>query len=72
LSPTSSFACLENKNDKDNPYGSLVVAVGATSHDRRQRKRIMVVDDEDDVNVTLRLVPEEQFSVMCLMTQLQR
>jgi CheY-like chemotaxis protein len=64
LSSTSSFAYPENKNDKDNLYGSsVVVAVGATFHDRRQRKRIMVVDDEDDVNVTLRLVLEEQFSV---------
>jgi CheY-like chemotaxis protein len=42
---------------------SSVVAAGATSHDRQQRKRIMVVDDEDEVNVTLRLVLEEQFSV---------
>jgi CheY-like chemotaxis protein len=64
LSSTSSFACAENKNDKDNLYGSsVVVAVGATFHDRLQRKRIVVVDDEDDVNVTLRLVLEEQFSV---------
>lgn len=55
--------CSENKNDTDKPYRSSVVAVGATSHDRQQRKRIMVVDDEDEVNVILRLVLEEQFLV---------
>ena len=29
----------------------------------QMRKRIMVVDDEDDVNVTLKIVLEDQFSV---------
>lgn len=31
--------------------------------DDQNKKRIMVVDDEDDVNVTLRIVLEHQFSV---------
>ena len=37
--------------------------VSAMSRDQQLRKRIMVVDDEDDVNVTLRIVLEDQFSV---------
>lgn len=37
--------------------------VAAMTGDHQMRKRIMVVDDEDDVNVTLRIVLEDQFSV---------
>lgn len=37
--------------------------VAVMTGDHQMRKRIMVVDDEDDVNVTLRIVLEDQFSV---------
>ncbi|MPZ06399.1 MAG: response regulator [Nitrososphaeraceae archaeon] len=37
--------------------------VAAMTGVHQMRKRIMVVDDEDDVNVTLRIVLEDQFSV---------
>jgi two-component system response regulator ChvI len=63
MSSTSSLSYVQKQRDKDGFNGSTPFAIAEMSSDHRLRKRIMVVDDEDDVNVTLRIVLEDQFSV---------
>jgi two-component system catabolic regulation response regulator CreB/two-component system response regulator ChvI len=63
MTSTSSFSDSQwQRHEEGFSGGTLYQAVAMTS-DHQMRKRIMVVDDEDDVNVTLKIVLEDQFSV---------
>src|SRR4030095_2189085 len=63
MTSTSSFSyTLRQRNEEG--FSDRVRYQNATMTDGHQmKKKLMVVDDEDDVNVTLRIVLEEQFSV---------
>ena len=63
MTSTSSFSFIQRRHNEEGLHGGVQYQVSAMSRDQQLRKRIMVVDDEDDVNVTLRIVLEDQFSV---------
>ena len=63
MTSTSSFSFIRRRHNEEGFHGGVQYQVSAMSRDQQLRKRIMVVDDEDDVNVTLRIVLEDQFSV---------
>jgi len=62
MTSTSFSYTQRQRNDGDFSGGEKYHLTMMTSDDQN-KKRIMVVDDEDDVNVTLRIVLEDQFSV---------
>lgn len=63
MASTSSFSFTQRQRNEERFSGGVQHHVAAMTSDHQMRKRIMVVDDEDDVNVTLRIVLEDQFSV---------
>lgn len=63
MTSTSSFSYTQRQCNEEGFSGGASYQVAAMIGDHQLRKRIMVVDDEDDVNVTLRIVLEDQFSV---------
>jgi DNA-binding NtrC family response regulator len=63
MTSTSSFSYTQRQCDEQGFSGGASYQVAEMTGDHQMRKRIMVVDDEDDVNVTLRIVLEDQFSV---------
>ena len=62
MTPTSFSFTQRHLKDGGIKGGEKFHLATMTSDDQI-KKRIMVVDDEDDVNVTLRIVLEDQFSV---------
>jgi DNA-binding response OmpR family regulator len=63
MTSTSSFSFIQRRHNEEGFHGGVQYQVSAMSRDQQLRKRIMVVDDKDDVNVTLRIVLQDQFSV---------
>ena len=63
MTSTSSFSYTLRQRNEEGFSGGVRYQVTAMTSDHQMRKRIMVVDDEDDVNVTLKIVLEDQFSV---------
>ena len=63
MTSTSSFSFIQRRHNEEGFYGGVQYQVAAMPRDQQLRKGIMIVDDEDDVNVTLRIVLEDQFSV---------
>lgn len=63
MTSTSSFSYSQRQHNGEGFNGGASYQVEEMTGDHQMRKRIMVVDDEDDVNVTLRIVLEDQFSV---------
>jgi DNA-binding response OmpR family regulator len=63
MTSTSSFSFTQRQHNEESFSGGVQYHAAAMTSDHQMRKRIMVVDDEDDVNVTLRIVLEDQFSV---------
>jgi two-component system catabolic regulation response regulator CreB/two-component system response regulator ChvI len=63
MTSTSSFSYTQRQRDEEGFSGGAPYQVAEMTGYHQMRKRIMVVDDEDDVNVTLRIVLEDQFSV---------
>ena len=63
MTSTSSFRFNQRQPNEEVFSGGVRYQIASVTDDHQTRKRIMVVDDEDDVNVTLRIVLEDQFSV---------
>jgi CheY-like chemotaxis protein len=63
MTSASSFSYTQRQRDEKDFSGGASYHVAAMTGVHQMRKRIMIVDDEDDVNVTLRIVLEDQFSV---------
>lgn len=63
MTSTSSFSYSQRQRNEEGFSGDMRYQVTAMTSDHQMRRRIMVVDDEDDVNVTLKIVLEDQFSV---------
>jgi DNA-binding response OmpR family regulator len=63
MTSTSSFRFNQRQPNEEVFSGGVRYQIASVTYDHQTRKRIMVVDDEDDVNVTLRIVLEDQFSV---------
>ena len=63
MTSTSSFSFIQRRRNEEGFNGGVQYQVAAMTRDHQLRKRVMVVDDEDDVNVTLRIVLEDQFLV---------
>ncbi|MGH9976942.1 MAG: response regulator, partial [Nitrososphaeraceae archaeon] len=63
MTSTSSFSYSQRQQDEEGFSGGIPHQAATMTSDHQMRKRIMVVDDEDDVNVTLKIVLEDQYSV---------
>jgi DNA-binding NtrC family response regulator len=62
MTPTS-FSYTQRHRIDGGIKGGEKFHLATMTRDDQRKKRIMVVDDEEDVNVTLRIVLEDQFSV---------
>src|SRR5262245_11077990 len=60
---STSFSYTLRQCNEEGFSGRVQYQNAAMTDGHQMKKKIMVVDDEDDVNVTLRIVLEEQFSV---------
>ena len=63
MTSTSSFSFTQRQCNEEGFSGDVRHQIAAMTGDHQMKKKIMVVDDEDDVNVTLKIVLEDQFSV---------
>jgi CheY-like chemotaxis protein len=63
MTSTSSFSYTKRQRNEEGFSGGVRYQNAAMTDGHQMKKKIMVVDDEDDVNVTLRIVLEEQFLV---------
>jgi two-component system catabolic regulation response regulator CreB/two-component system response regulator ChvI len=63
MTSASSFSYTQRQRDEKDFSGGASYHVAAMTGVHQMRNRIMIVDDEDDVNVALRIVLEDQFSV---------
>ena len=63
MTSTSSSSYSQRQRHEEGFSGGILYQAAAMTSNHQMRKRIMVVDDEDDVNVTLKIVLEDQFSV---------
>ncbi len=60
---STSFSYTLRQRNEEGFSGGVLCQNAAMPDGYQMKKRLMVVDDEDDVNVTLRIVLEDQFSV---------
>ena len=63
MTSTSSSSYSQRQRHEEGFSGGILYQAAPMTSNHQMRKRIMVVDDEDDVNVTLKIVLEDQFSV---------